>query len=196
MDFKQALDSKMADHNLLDHPLYQAWSAGELSIETLRSYAREYGAFISTIPQGWETVDDTEIAAEETEHIDLWADFATGLDTAVSEAQIPQVKALVETANELFSERATALGALYAFEAQQPATSQSKLAGLKAFYQLPKTVEPYFETHSHNEHEAEILLERIAELPSGAHVTVVEACEQMSVALWNALTGIHDAECV
>ena len=195
MDFQQSLDSKIADHNLLDHPFYQAWSAGELSLATLRSYAREYGAFISTIPQGWEAVDDAEIAAEETEHIDLWADFATGLDTTVSEAEIPQVKLLVETANELFSERVTALGALYAFEAQQPATAASKLAGLKAFYQLPKKVEPYFETHAHNEHEAEILLEQIDELPSESQARVVEACEQMSAALWNALTGIHDAEC-
>ena len=195
MDFQQSLDSKIADHNLLNHPFYQAWSAGELSLDTLRSYAREYGTFISTIPQGWEAVDDAEIAAEETEHIDLWADFATGLNTTVSEAQIPQVKSLVETANELFSERATALGALYAFEAQQPATAASKLAGLKAFYQLPETAEPYFETHAHNEHEAEILLEQIAELPSESQAIVVEACEQMSVALWNALTGIHDAEC-
>ena len=195
MDFQQSLDSKIADHNLLDHPFYQAWSAGELPLETLRSYAREYGAFISTIPQGWEAVDDAEIAAEETEHIDLWADFATGLDTTVSEAQIPQVKLLVETANELFSEHATALGALYAFEVQQPATAASKLAGLKAFYQLPKKVEPYFETHAHNEHEAEILLGQIDELPSESQAIVVEACEQMSVALWNALTGIHDAEC-
>ena len=195
MDFKQALDNKIADHNLLDHPFYQAWSAGELSIETLRAYAREYGAFIATIPNGWEAVGDAEIAAEEIEHIDLWADFATGLETTVSEAEIPQVKTLLDTANSLFSERATALGALYAFEAQQPATAQSKLEGLKAFYQLPKAVEPYFETHSDNEHEAEQLLESIAALPSESHATVVEACEQMSVALWNALTGIHDAEC-
>ena len=195
MDFQQSLDSKIADHNLLNHPFYQAWSAGELSLDTLRSYAREYGTFISTIPRGWEAVDDAEIAAEETEHIDLWADFATGLNTTVSEAQIPQVKSLVETANELFSERATALGALYAFEAQQPATAASKLAGLKAFYQLPETAEPYFETHAHNEHEAEILLEQIAKLPSESQALVVEACEQMSIALWNALTGIHDAEC-
>ena len=44
----------------------------------------------------------------------MWADFADGLDTAVSEAQIPQVKVLLETADELFSEPTTALGALYA----------------------------------------------------------------------------------
>ncbi len=195
MDFKQALDSKIADHNLLNHPFYQAWSSGELPIEALRSYAREYGAFISTVPDGWEAVGDTETAVEEVEHIDLWADFAAGLDTRVSEADIPQVKTLVETANALFSERATALGALYAFEAQQPATAQSKLVGLKAFYRLPETVEPYFETHSHNDHEAEMLLERMAELPSESHDTAIQACEEMSVALWNALTGIHDAEC-
>ena len=195
MDFKQALDSKIADHNLLNHPFYQAWSAGELPLEALRSYAREYGMFISTLPNGWEAVDEIEFAAEETEHIDLWTDFATGLDTTLSDAQIPQVKTLLETANELFSERVTALGALYAFEVQQPATAQSKLAGLKAFYQLPKTVEPYFVTHSHNEHESEKLLEHIAALPSDSHATVIQACEQMSIALWNALTGIHDAEC-
>ena len=195
MDFKQTLDNKIADYNLLNHPFYQAWSAGELPVEALRSYAREYGAFILTLPKGWETLDDAETAEEETEHIDMWADFASGLETAVSEAEIPEVKALLETADELFSEPATALGALYAFEAQQPATAQSKLAGLKAFYQLPEAVEPYFETHSHNEHEAEKLLERIGALPSESHVAVVQACEQMSAALWNALTGIHDAEC-
>ena len=195
MDFKQTLDSKIADYNLLNHPFYQAWSAGELPVESLRSYAREYGAFISMMPEGWETLNDAEIAAEETEHIDLWADFAAGLDTTVTEAQIPQVKALMETAAELFSEPVTALGALYAFEVQQPATAQSKLAGLKAFYQLPQSVEPYFETHSHNEHEAEKLLEYIGALPSDSYPTVVQACEKMSAALWDALTGIHDAEC-
>ena len=195
MDYKQALDNKIADYNLLNHPFYQAWSAGELPVDALRVYAREYGAFISTVPKGWETLEDAETAKEETEHIDMWADFADGLHTTVSEAEIPQVQALLDTADELFSEPATALGALYAFEAQQPATAQSKLAGLKAFYQLPETVEPYFETHSHNEHEAEQLLERIGTLPSESRAAVVQACEQMSVALWNALTGIHDAEC-
>lgn len=195
MDFKQALDSKIADYNLLNHPFYQAWSAGELPLEALRSYAREYGAFISMLPEGWTAVDDAEIAAEEIEHIDLWADFAAGLDTVVTEAQIPQVKALIETAHELFSESTTALGALYAFETQQPATAQSKLTGLKAFYQLPESVEPYFLTHSHNEHEAEKLLGYIGASPSDSHATIVQACEQMSAALWDALTGIHDAEC-
>ncbi len=195
MDIKQVLDNKISNYNLLNHPFYRAWGAGELPVDALKCYAREYGAFISTLPKGWETLNDPETAEEETEHIDMWADFADGLNTHVSEAQVPQVNTLLETAEKLFSDGETALGALYAFEAQQPETAKSKLAGLKTFYQLPEKVEPYFETHSHNEHEAEKLLARIAELSPDAQQTVVHACEQMSSALWDALTGIHDAEC-
>lgn len=195
MDYKQALDSKISKYNLLKHPFYQAWSAGELPIEALKCYAREYGAFISTLPKGWETLNDAETAEEETEHIEMWEDFADGLDTEISDAQIPEVKTLLNTADNLFSNKETALGALYAFEAQQPETAKSKLAGLKAFYQLPEKVEPYFETHSHNEHEAEKILERIGALSLDAQDTAIQACDQMSSALWDALTGIHDAEC-
>lgn len=195
MNIKQALDSKISNYNLLEHPFYQAWSAGELPVEALKNYAREYGAFISTLPKGWETLNDAETAEEETEHIEMWEDFADGLNTEISDAQIPQVKTLVDTADKLFSNNETALGALYAFEAQQPETAKSKLAGLKAFYQLPDKVEPYFVTHSHNEHEAEKLLDLIGTLSSDSQKTVVQACEQMSSALWDALTGIHDAKC-
>lgn len=194
MDVKQALDNRIADYNLLDHPFYRAWSAGELPIDALRRYAREYGAFIATIPLGWETIGDAEIAADEIDHIDLWSEFAAGLETRVADAEIPQVQALVDTARELFSEPTTALGALYAFEAQQPETAHSKLTGLKAFYELPASVEPYFETHSHDDHESEKLLESIGALPAESHPEIVAACEQMSRSLWDALTGIHDAD--
>ncbi len=196
MDFKQSLDDKISKYNLLDHPFYQAWSVGELPVEDLKCYAREYGAFISAIPNGWETLNDTETAEEETEHIEMWEDFASGLNTQISNAQIPEVQSLLDTAKTLFSQQESALGALYAFEAQQPDTAKSKLAGLREFYQLPEKVEPYFETHSHNEHEAEKLLQRISELPTESHQEVIDACEKMSSALWNALTGIHNAESV
>ncbi len=194
MDFKQVLDSKIAEHNLLNHPFYQAWNAGELPVAALRRYAGEYGAFIGTIPEGWAQIDEPEIAAEETEHIAMWADFAAGLETRVADAQIPQVKTLTETAQLLFSDPVTALGALYAFEAQQPATTASKLDGLRAFYQLPTSVEPYFVTHAHDDYEAEKLIACMETLPPETHAAVIDACEQMSTALWDALTGIHDAD--
>ena len=192
MHFRQSLDRTITNWNLLKHSFYQAWSDGTLSQEALRTYAREYGAFIALIPDGWQTLADEEIAQEEREHLELWEDFAQGLETTVGEAQIPQVKNLLNTAQALFATPATALGALYAFEAQQPATAKSKLEGLKAFYHLPQTVEPYFEIHSDNAHEVEKLLEQMNALPPEDQNRALDACEQMSISLWDALSGIYE----
>lgn len=192
---KNRLQSTLDQWNLLNHPFYQAWSAGTLPLQSLRDYAREYGAFITLMPQGWETLNDEETAHEEEEHIELWEQFAKALDTAIGEATIPQVISLIATTRELFSQPATALGALYAFEAQQPPTAQSKLDGLKTHYALPADVRPYFEVHSHNHHEAEKLLARIEKLNEGEKAQAAEACERMAYALWNALSGIYDKAC-
>jgi pyrroloquinoline-quinone synthase len=192
---KKQLQPSLERWNLLNHPFYQAWSAGTLPLEALRDYAREYGAFISLMPQGWETVHDEETAHEEEEHIELWEQFASALDTRISAATIPQVQALMNTTRELFSQPATALGALYAFEAQQPPTAQSKLDGLKTHYSLPTGVQPYFEVHSHNHHEAEKLLARMEDLNPDEQAQAAQACEQMAQALWDALSGIYDKAC-
>ena len=190
MYFKQSLDRTITNWNLLKHSFYQAWSDGTLPQEGLRTYAREYGAFIALIPDGWQTLADEEIAQEERDHLELWEAFAQGLETSVGEAQIPQVKNLLATAQALFANPVTALGALYAFEAQQPDTAKSKLEGLKAFYNLSQTVEPYFEIHSDNAHEVEKLLEQMNALSPEDLKCALDACEQMSIALWDALTGI------
>ena len=195
MNIKHRLDETISNWNLLENPFYQAWSDGTLPRGVLCLYASEYGALISLMPSGWETLADHEIAQEEREHLELWNDFAYGLGTEVRQARIPQVKHLVTTARRLFSEPTAALGALYAFESQQPATAQSKLEGLKSYYNLPQTVEPYFEIHSHNEHESEKLLDLIESLTPEEQEDALTACETMSVALWDALNGIYEAEC-
>ncbi|GBC91834.1 PqqC-like protein [bacterium HR15] len=160
MTIKEQLDQVIARWNLLEHPFYQAWNGGTLPIDALRDYAREYGAFICELPAGWRIQQDEETAHEEEEHIELWAQFAISLGVTVGMPQRSAVHHLVMTARELFAEPATALGALYAFEAQQPATAQSKLEGLTRHYALPDGVRPYFEVHAANHHEAEKLLTR------------------------------------
>ena len=195
MNLEQRLDKTIKNWNLLNHPFYLAWSAGQLPQDALRTYAHEYGAFIALVPDGWQTLNELEIAQEEKQHLELWEDFAQGLGTHVGEAHLPQVKNLVGTARTLWECPVTALGALYAFEAQQPATSQSKLEGLRAFYQLPNEVEPYFEIHSHNEHESEKLLGLMQQLSPEEQTSALQACEKMCDALWSALSGIYDAEC-
>ena len=195
MTIKHQLDPILKKWDLLKHPFYQAWSAGTLPVEALRVYAREYGGLMSALPLGWETLQDSETAEEEREHAELWEDFRVALGPAeTSEALVPAAQ-LVETARRLFSDPASALGALYAFEAQQPQTAQSKLTGLKAHYNLPPSVEPYFEVHSANWHESAKLLAQMEQLSPQDRGQALAACEEMAESLWNALSGIHEATC-
>ncbi len=196
MSTKDLLDLNVSKFNLLKHPFYQAWSAGTLPVDALRTYAREYGAFISLLPRAWETLRDPETADEEREHAELWDSFASALDTRVTgEASLPEVQALAAAADRLFADPISAAGALYAFEVQQPATAQSKLDGLKTHYTLPAGVEPYFEIHSHNEHEAGKLLARMESFSPAEQIRAVKASGEMAEALWNALSGIYAKEC-
>jgi pyrroloquinoline-quinone synthase len=195
MALKEQLNERIDRWALLRHPFYRAWESGELPVAALQSYAREYGAFISQLPLGWETVNDRATAEEEREHAELWGLFASGLDTHVADPGLHAVADLVAKSASLFAQPATALGALYAFEAQQPATATSKLDGLRKHYSLPASVEPYFVAHASNQHEAVKLLDLIAALPENERDTALGACEQMSAALWNALTDIYDTHC-
>ena len=192
---KQKLETILEKWNLLQHPFYQAWSAGTLPVEALQVYAREYGEFISRLPRAWETLNDTATAAEEREHAELWMDFTAAVGGFAADASLPQTLNLVRASDALFASRASALGALFAFEAQQPATAKSKLVGLKAHYKLPQSVEPYFEAHSANWHESEKILREIESLSSDGQALALAACEQMASSLWDALTGIHEATC-
>ena len=192
---KQQLDQILDKWNLLKHPFYQAWSMGTLPVDALKVYAREYGAFISVLPEGWTTLHDDETAQEEREHAELWECFASALDTKVAGPQLTETQSLVDTARRLFSKTTSSLGAMYAFEMQQPATAQSKLNGLKTHYHLPADTEPYFEIHSSNEHESEKLLAALEQLSAEDQTEALAACELMAESLWNALTGIYNKTC-
>jgi pyrroloquinoline-quinone synthase len=196
MTTQQHLDSILEKWDLLKHPFYEAWNAGTLPVDALKVYAAEYGAFINILANGWKTLDDAETAQEEKEHAELWEGFASALGTKVGDPQIHQTKNLVNTAKDLFGAPASTLGAMYAFEAQQPATAKSKLDGLKTHYSLPQDVEPYFEVHAVNWHESKKILSALEALSPEEQALAEEACEKMAEALWNALTGIHEKTCL
>src|SRR5690606_3479727 len=142
--------------NLNTHPFYESWRAGTLPVETLRYYAEEYGQLVRLMPSGWSTLDSPALVREEEDHSIMWGKFAACLSTEVPRsAQLPETKEMVEPVTRLFSNPVTALGALYAFEVQQPETATSKLEGLKEFYpQLDaKLYTEYFDVHSRNHHE-------------------------------------------
>lgn len=198
MDIKQELDAIVAKYNLLDHPFYKAWNTGELPVEALKTYAEEYGAFVQTVPAGWAGHGDAKIAAEEVMHAVLWEKFANGLGTTSTEQpKLKETQELVATCNTMFASSATALGGLYAFEAQQPHTSVSKLNGLREHYKaLPAShVEPYFEIHCDDVHEMALIVGRLETRPDEEKREALASCEAVAKGLWDTLTGIHDKHC-
>ncbi|HXH61202.1 MAG TPA: iron-containing redox enzyme family protein [Fimbriimonadaceae bacterium] len=197
MDIKQELDAVVAKYDLLKHPFYEAWNAGTLPTEALATYAEEYGAFVQTVPAGWAAHGDPRTASEEVMHAVLWERFANALGTtSINPPKIKQTKSLVDTCTHLYKDPVTALGGLYAFEAQQPHTSTSKLQGLRTHYStLPKAVEPYFEVHCDDVHEMAWIVDRLEGKSDDEKARAVAACQEVAKGLWDALTGIHDQHC-
>ena len=191
---KNECDKAVANYSLLNHPFYQAWNEGTLPVEALQSYAAEYGAFIKRIPAGWQTLGKPSIVKHEIAHAKIWNDsFAAALNTAVSEPEIPEVEGLVDTAAELFSQKATALGALYCFEVQQPLTAQSKMRGLEEHYSdLPNSCSDYFRLHTGDYDEVSLLAEMMEDTSEPESAAVLDACNKMGKALYDALTGIYE----
>ncbi len=186
-------DAIVARHSLLQHPFYLAWSDGTLPVPALKEYAHDYGAFIRTVGQGWEAVGEAHIAGVEEGHAQVWQNtFAAGLETTVDAPRAAEAAALVDSAHALFADRVTALGALYAFESQQPYTAQSKLAGLREHYQqLPECCGEYFRLHEDDFDEPALLAAQMDALPAAEQERAVAACERLSQGLHDALTGLY-----
>jgi pyrroloquinoline-quinone synthase len=165
MDILARLDETRAANNVLEHPFYERWSAGELSAEELEFYAGEYRhaviALASASVQAAEAADEPHRAGlrrhaeEETGHVKLWEEFERALGAPAStpqprpaEESLPQTRACAEAwnAGEDLLER---LAVLYAIEASQPEISKTKLEGLSAHYgyseEGPAT--EYFKVH-------------------------------------------------
>lgn len=193
---REILDSIIDEHRLLKHPFYQAWNMGTLTEENIGLYATQYGEFIDLVAKGWEAAGDPNVAEEEREHSRLWTDFADGLGVgAVRPAltRLPEIESLVSTSNRLFAVKASALGALYAFEQQQPGTAESKLVGLRKHYSVPAQAEVYFDIHQSDFEEPRWLAEQMDGLSEADFASAKAACEEMSVALWRGLDGVMTA---
>ncbi|HSY90217.1 MAG TPA: dehydrogenase, partial [Candidatus Binatus sp.] len=49
-EFLSQLDARIANYDLLFHPFYKAWAAGELTHEDLRHYAQDYYHHVEAFP--------------------------------------------------------------------------------------------------------------------------------------------------
>jgi pyrroloquinoline-quinone synthase len=160
MDVLARLDETRAAINVLEHPFYQRWSAGELQDAELGLYAGEYRHAVRALAeastataaaaQAPHAAELHSHAVEETAHVALWDQFASAAGASGGEEDVlPETEDCVRawTAGEDLLER---LAVLYAIEAGQPEISETKLEGLRAHYgyspEGPAT--EYFSVHA------------------------------------------------
>lgn len=192
MDRIAELDAIIAQYDLNLHPFYQDWRMGTLPVTKLADYSGEYGQFVATIAEGWETLGELHYAEEEREHEVLWGSFKQELATTEL-SNYPETAALVAAAKANFAINAEAVGALYAFEAQQPHTSRSKLDGLNEHYQFTDDAKKYFVVHADDVAEAALLREYALRQSDEEFARTKVACETLAKAMWKALDGIYEA---
>jgi len=188
----QELDAIVQQFDLNQHPFYTDWRAGTLPIERLAEYADEWAPFIGVLDTGWERIGHPDYAAEEREHDKLWSSFREALG-AGREMRRPQSKTLLAVGEGAFASVPEALGALYSFEVQQPATASSKLAGLREHYAgtVGADGQRYFEEHAVETDEPAMLASMIDALSDGDFARARTACAIFSAAAWGALDGVY-----
>jgi len=208
------IDAQIAARHLLTHPFYLAWTRGELRRETLADYAAQYYQHVAAFPTYLSALharcDDRptrrhilqnliDEEAGEPNHPQLWRDFAASV--GVTSEQLDQVETWPETAELISTFRdlcrrgqlVEGFAALYAYESQIPAVSESKIDGLVRHYQFsdPESYR-YFSVHieADREHAAveRSLLEK--NIRPENQERVIAAVDRALDTLWELLSGV------
>jgi pyrroloquinoline-quinone synthase len=218
-EFVSELDARIAKYDLLCHPFYKAWAAGELSREDLREYGREYfhhvDAFPSYLAEFAERNEqgslrravlanrDEEMGANGApSHAEFWLDFVEGMggarDSAAAPA-VPELARLLDSFHQVSREGAPeeALASFYAYESQVPRVAAEKARGLKEMYGADEKTCAYFTLHTtvdvYHSRVWKNQLTKLVDDNSAAADRALIAAESAAQALWNALDGIESA---
>ncbi len=187
-------------HDVLSHPFYQRWSAGELSAAELARYSGQYRhavvAIASVSDYVAETIADRELAghaAEEHEHVALWDGFIEAVGGDANAEPTAETSDCIE-AWTVRDGGVAALGRLYAIESGQPQISATKLDGLQRHYGIDSPQGTgYFTVHRGRdvEHadEGRRLLDDLIATPEDEDA-VVAAAERAFEANWRLLDGV------
>jgi pyrroloquinoline-quinone synthase len=210
------IESAITRHDLLQHPFYQAWTAGTLRREDLERYAREYyhqvAAFPAYLSALHSRLGDGELrrtvlrnlCEEEIEgapHTELWLDFAEGMgaerEAARQAAPSDSTREMVATFREIAARRSplAALGAFYAYESQVARIAGAKEQGLREKYGADARTCAYFRLHATwDAHHSKVWETEIDDRFDGGDACaeeIVAAVEDAAAAMWKGLDGIH-----
>jgi len=175
VEFSDRLEARIAKYDLLCHPFYKAWSAGQLTRDDLREYAQNYFHHVEAFPSYLAAfglrLEDGELrravlanmcdekgsadaeGIDSVPHSDLWLDFAEGMGSTRNlewHSAAPEIRQLIQHFHRVATEGTPeeALAAFYAYESQVPRIAEQKERGLRALYGADDKTCGYFSLHA------------------------------------------------
>jgi pyrroloquinoline-quinone synthase len=202
VDLWSRLDDVHARWNVLEHPFYERWSAGELSREDLARYAGQYRHAVVALAEAADRaahaagapVELAAHAGEEAAHVQLWDGFADAAGTDGPQPPEPETAACADAWSDNRRDLLCHLVALYTIESAQPAIARVKADGLREHYGFatgPATA--YFDLHVERdvEHAAEGRALIAARLDGADEDAMVGEAERVLRANWALLDGVE-----
>jgi pyrroloquinoline-quinone synthase len=219
--FVSLLEERIHQYDLLCHPFYKAWSAGELTRDDLRSYAEDYYPHVEAFP-GYlaqlgvrleegelrravlanmtdEKGGEDSFGEPERSHSELWLDFIEGVGGSRLPKRRPvaEVRKLISWFQRVASEGTPeeALAAFYAYESQVPRVAQEKGRVLRELYGANEKTRGYFTLHATADvYHAQVWrkqLEKRVKADPETAEKALAAAEKAAKALWTVLDGFE-----
>jgi pyrroloquinoline-quinone synthase len=219
--FVSLLEKRIHPYDLLCHPFYKAWSAGELTRDDLRSYAEDYypqvEAFPGYLAQLGVRLEEGELrravlanmtdekggedsfGEPECSHAELWLDFVEGVGGSRIPKRRPvgEVRKLISWFHRVASEGTPeeALAAFYAYESQVPRIAQEEDRVLRELYSADEKTRFYFTLHATTDvQHAQVWRTQLEKRVKANPETAGKAlatAESAAKALWSVLDGFE-----
>ena len=219
--FLSKLNDCIHKYDLLCHPFYKAWSAGQLTRADLREYAEDYYHHVEAFPtylaelglrleegelrravlanMTEEKGGENAFSVPERSHAELWLDFVEGMGGSRLPKRRPltEIRELLSWFHRVASEGTPeeALSAFYAYESQVPRVAQEKDRGLRERYAADRKTRAYFTLHtSADVYHAKVWRRQLEKRVTANPQTAkkaLAAAEGAAKMLWSALDGIE-----
>jgi pyrroloquinoline-quinone synthase len=219
--FVTQLEERIQQFDLLSHPFYQAWSAGELTRDDLRAYAEDYYPHVEAFPgylaqlgvrleegelrravlanMADEKGGEDSCGEAQRSHAELWLDFVEGVGGNRIPKRRPagEVGTLVSWFQGIASAGTPeeALAAFYAYESQVPRVAQEKNRVLREFYGADEKTRGYFTLHATADvYHAQVWRKQLEQRVQANPQTAekaLDAAETTAKALWTVLDAFE-----